>query len=134
MTYTVPEYFEQFLVCFRVQDYNPFPFPGLGWVKQFEENNLDGHLGDPEASGYHPTWMKDDWNVQMENIWKFAGDHGFYSGGEWRLDPIMYENMGDPESQDSFRCSLGPGLCPPRIHLLSGERWKLDCQQHQQVF
>jgi len=95
MPETPEDFVDSVFVSFRAQDYNPFPIPGCNWVKEFEEDDIDGTLGDPIASGYEPTWMKNDWNGEMHSVWKFAGNHGFYEGGEWRLDPLMYEAFDD---------------------------------------
>lgn len=95
MAETPEDFVDSIFVSFRVQDYNPFPIPGCNWVKEFEEKDIEGTLGDPTASDYKPTWMKDDWNGEMHSVWKFAGNHGFYEGGEWRLDPLMYEAFDD---------------------------------------
>ena len=92
------EAIENIHLSFRAQDYNPYPFIGIGWTKEFEEDDLEGTLGDPESSDYRLTWMKDDWNGAMHRLMKFAmNNHGWSEPGEWRIDPVMYEDMDIPE-------------------------------------
>ncbi|WP_263787319.1 hypothetical protein [Salinibacter grassmerensis] len=94
--YFLDEFLESFGFWFRVQDHNPFPKFDSGWTKEFEEDEYDGTLGDPNDSDYRPTWKRSgEWDEDFQELWDFAGNHGIYKGGEWRINPACYEEEWD---------------------------------------
>jgi hypothetical protein len=78
--YFIDEFVERISFSFQAQDYNPIP--NSDGVEELKEQ--EGTKGNPHHLDYEPTWHREnEWDDDFQFLWKWAGNHGIYDGGEW---------------------------------------------------